>query len=66
MPGDHAAFFFMQFRDWIDRMVETIETGTIEENYTSSAVFFNISPFDALLEAATNLFGIYFDYITSK
>ena len=56
----------MPHRSYIDRMVETIETGTIEENYTSSAVFFNLSPISALIEASINLFGIFFDYKTQK
>ena len=35
--GNHAIFAFYTSRDYVDRMVQTIETGTVEESYTSLA-----------------------------
>ena len=33
--GNHMIFAFYATQDYVDRMVQTIETGTVKESYTS-------------------------------
>ena len=48
-PGNHGIFQYYATKDYVDRMVQTIETGTVDEFYTS------ISPF-----GFTNIFTVIF------
>ena len=63
-PGGHFIFGYHNSKDFFDRMEETIETGTVDESFTSFAFFSLTQLGNVMLEIGLELMGIFYEHTT--